>query len=301
MKTRYEEIVDVQAVGGLNPKKNNEILALASKEQIKPAVEDAEKVLLLAIDFQNDFMDHGELGVPNAHQDVKNTTQFIYKHLEKITRIAISLDTHQPQQIFHPCWWIDEAGNHPNPFTIITAKDVEEGKWRAVVKPKESLEYVQGLEKFGKKQLCIWTYHCLEGTFGAALESQFSNMAYFHSIARKSVVQRLVKGKDPLSEMYGIIKPEYDKRNYINMDFLNQLESYDKIIIVGEAKSHCVLESIAQIVTHYQDRPDVTSKVYVLEDCMSPIPGFEATTEQAFTAFKTNYRINIVKSTDFVL
>lgn len=301
MKTNYEEIVDVHAIGGLNTKKVNDLLPLASAENVKPAIEDEEKVLLLAIDFQNDFMENGALGVPGSHNDIENTNNFIYKNLEKITRIAVSLDTHQPQQIFHPSWWIDENGSHPTPFTIITAEDVQNGKWRAVVKPKESLEYVQKIEENGKKQLCIWTYHCLEGSFGAALENQFSNMVYFHSVARKSITQRLVKGKDPLSEMYGIIKPEYDKKNYINIDFLNQLENYDKIVVVGEAKSHCVLESVAQILEYYKDREDVTRKIYVLEDCMSPIPGFEDPTEQAFTDFKQNFNINIVKSTDLVL
>lgn len=301
MKTNFESIVDVNAIGEKNTRKMNDVLPLASSEQVKPAVEDDQNVLLLAIDFQNDFMENGELGVPGSHKDIENTTRFIYNNLEKITRIAVSLDTHQPQQIFHPSWWIDENGNHPQPFTVISAKDVEDGKWRAIVKPKESLEYVQNLEKTAKKQLCIWTYHCLEGSFGAALEGQFSNMVYFHSVARKSITQRLVKGKDPLSEMYGIIKPEYDQKNYINIQFLNDLEKYDKIVVVGEAKSHCVLESVAQILDYYKDREDITSKVYILEDCMSSIPGFEDATENIFKDFKKNYKINIVKSTDLVL
>jgi len=321
MKTKFEEIVNVNAIGGVDTQAlladiqngkqvdahdlkvttKNEVLALASAETISPAKNDKEQVLLLAIDFQNDFMEKGELGVPGSHKDIENTTRFIYNNMEKITKIAVSLDTHQPQQIFHPAWWVDDQGNHPAPFTIITAEDVENGKWRPTNKPKESLEYVQNLKKVGKKDLCIWTYHCLEGTFGAALEDQFANMVYFHSVARKNVTQRLVKGKDPLSEMYGIIKPEYSTRNMINLDFLNKLESYDKIVIVGEAKSHCVLESVKQILEHYQARPDITSKVFILEDCMSNIPGFEAQTEQTFEDFKKQYHVNITTSTDLVL
>jgi nicotinamidase-related amidase len=126
-------------------------------------------------------------------------------------------------------------------------------------------------------------------------------MVYFHSVAKKAVTQRLVKGMDPLSEMYGIIKPEYDTNNYINLDFLNKLESYDKIVVAGEAKSHCVLESIKQILEYHASRPEITKKIYILEDCMSPIPGFEDVTEKTFEDFKKTYHVNIVKSTDNIL
>ena len=106
---------------------------------------------------------------------------------------------------------------------------------------------------------------------------------------------------DPLSEMYGIIKPEYDTKNYINLNLVNEIEKYDKIIIGGEAKSHCVLESVRQILEHYEDRPEVTSKIHVLENCMSLIQGFEQITENAFEEFKIKYKINIVKSQDLKL
>jgi nicotinamidase-related amidase len=247
-------------------------------------------------------MDNGELGVAGSFKDIENTTRFIYNNMEKITQIAVSLDTHQPQQIFHPTWWINDKGEHPAPFTIITAKDVDDGVWRPVgKKPKASIEYVKNLEKQGKKQLCVWTYHCLEGTHGAALEGQFANMVYFHSVARKSVALRLRKGMQAATEMYGIIKAEYDPENKVNYNFLNALEKYDKIVIVGEAKSHCVLESISQILDYYKDREDVRRKIYILEDCMSSIQGFEDSTEEAFKEFKNKFSVNITKSTDLVL
>lgn len=301
MKASFESFVNPKTIGGANDNNLNDLLSLAGAENATPATQDREQNLLLAIDMQNDFMESGALAVPGSHQDVENTCRFIYNNMNKLTRIAVSLDTHQPQQIFHPIWWIDENGNPPAPFTIISAKDVEEGTWQAVYKPKESLEYVKQLESLGKKQLCIWTYHCLEGTFGAALETQFSKMVYAHSVIKKSITQRLVKGKDPLSEMYGIIKPEYDSKHYINLQFLNQLENYDKIIIAGQAKSHCVLESVKQILEHFHDREDITSKVYILEDCMSSIPGFEDETEKMFDAFKKQYKINIMKSNELTL
>lgn len=302
MKTKYEEIVNVGAIGkSENPVLLNEILKMANDEQLTPSKQNKERVLFLGIDVQQDFMDNGALGVPGAHGDVERMTKFIYDNMDKISNIAVSIDTHTPHQIFHPCWWVDENGENPAPYTAITLADLDAGKWKAVINPIASREYVEHLEQDGKKTLVVWSYHCIQGTTGCALENQFSNMIYFHSVAKKSVVQRLVKGQDPLSEMYGIIKPEYDKKGYINIDFLNKLEQYDKIVIAGEAKSHCCLESIKQILEHYQNKPEVTKKIYLLDDCMSIIPGFEDVTQQAFDEFKNKYHVNIVNSTDNIL
>jgi len=302
MKTKYEEIVNVASIGSTeNPIKMNDLLVLANNEQLIPASKNSESVLVIGIDVQQDFMDNGALGVPGAIKDVENFTRFIYDNMDNISQIAVSIDTHNPFQIFHPCWWVDSKGNNPPPFTAITLADLDSGKWMPVVNPKASREYVENLEKQGKKVLVIWTYHCLQGTSGCALENQFANILYFHSVAKKTMTLRLVKGQDPLSEMYGIIKPEYDTKNYINIDFLNKIEKYDKIIIAGEAKSHCVLESIKQILEHYQNKSEVTKKIYILEDCMSIIPGFEQATEDAFKSFKKQYKVNIVKSTDLKL
>lgn len=302
MNTAYTDIVNVPAIGSANnPISMNEILKLANTERLTPAAQNRERVLFLGIDVQQDFMDNGALSVPGAHDDVARMTKFIYDNMDKISSIAVSIDTHTPHQIFHPSWWIDENGVNPAPYTIISLADLDSGKWRAVINPKASREYVEHLEQDGKKQLCIWSYHCLQGTTGAALENQFANMVYFHSVAKKTVVKRLVKGYDPLSEMYGIIRPEYDTKGYINLEFLNSLEKFDKIVIAGEAKSHCVMESIKQILEHYETRPEITKKIYILEDCMSSIPGFEAATNAAFAEFKNKYHVNIVKSTDTIL
>jgi nicotinamidase-related amidase len=303
LKTTYEEIVSVQEIGQeANSRKLNDLLKLANGEQLTPSVKDPQQVLLLAIDMQNDFMEKGSLPVPGSHGDVERSTRFIYNNMDKISRIAVSLDTHQPFQIFHPCWFVDKNGNNPPPYTMISVKDLDDGIWFPVIRPKETREYIEGLSSTpGKKVLMIWTYHCIQGTYGAALENQFSKMVYFHSVAKKSITERLVKGTDPMTEMYGIIKPEFDPKNFINIDFLNKLEKYDKVVIVGEAKSHCVLESVKQVLEYFANRPEITSKVYILEDCMNSIPGCEDQTNQTFADFKKKYHVNIVKSTDNIL
>lgn len=157
MKTPYNEIVNVASIGSqTNPISLNEILRKANDEQLTPAAQNKERVLFLGIDVQQDFMDNGALGVPGAHGDVERMTQFIYNNMDKITNIAVSIDTHTPHQIFHPCWWIDENGNNPVPYTPITLADLDSGKYRAVIYPRQSRDYVEHLEKDGKKTLCVY-------------------------------------------------------------------------------------------------------------------------------------------------
>lgn len=301
LKTNINDIVDWNAIGERNTRKLNDILKLASAEEIEPAQEDKQKTLFLGIDLQNDFMEKGELGVPNSHRDVENTLKFLYRNMNKITSIAVSIDTHLPHQIFHSSWWVNNEGKHPEPYTIISVEDINHKNWMAVENQQESLEYVHQLEKLGRMKLCIWPYHCIEGTYGAALEGQFSNMIHFHSVARRTPINKIVKGKNPLSEMYGIIKPEYDRKNYVNAEFLESLRSYDKIFIAGEAKSHCVLESLRQILEHFHEEVELTSRIYVLNDCMSPIPGFEQDTADTLQRFQNKYKIHIVNSAEVAI
>lgn len=300
LKTPFAGIVDVGAIGqAQNTRDLNTILPLASAENLSPGAADGEQNLLVIIDMQNDFMEKGSLGVPGSHGDVENLTWFMYNNMNKISRVALTLDTHTPQQIFFPCWWVDRDGNNPPPFTPITKEDVDSGKWRPVYYPADSVDYVDGLRKAGNMDLFIWTYHCMQGTFGCSLENQLSNMVYFHAVAKKSTPISIVKGTDPLSEMYGVIKPEYDKKNYVNTDFLDLFEKYHKIIIAGEAASHCVLRSVQQFLECCPNRPDILQKIFILEDCMSDIPGFDSKKE--YERLKTKSNISIVKSVDLTL
>lgn len=301
MKTSFEEIVKVDRIGKAEPTRLNDLLSLAQKEDLPPSSEDEKKVLFLAVDFQNDFMDEGPLGVPGATKDVERVARFLYNNMDKITDIAVSLDTHTPMQIFHPCWWENQEGKEPAPYTIITFEDVQAGKWTPRFMEKESIDYVENLEKLGKKQLCIWPYHCIQGTFGNALESQLANMIYYHSTARKSEVKTIVKGLAPATEMYGIFRPEYSPENLVHEELLESMLQYDQIFVAGEAKSHCVLESVAQLVEYFASKNRDSSHIYILEDGTSCIPGFEDGTEKAYQHLAKTYGIQFVKTTDTLL
>lgn len=303
MNTKYEQIIDIENIASFDSKENiPEIIRLGKNENLSPAADDKKRILLLAIDVQNDFMENiGSLAVQGSKGDIERLTKWIYQNISAITQIMCSLDSHSITQIFHADWWVDAEGKYPQPFTIISCQDVVDGKWRATNGENvRSVEYLKNLEANGQKQLCIWPYHCLEGTSGAKLESEFTKMLYFHSAARKSTPVLVRKGQNPYTEMYGIIRAEYDPENYINRQVLDAIKEYDEIYVTGEASSHCVLASVTQIAEYFSDNRDITSRIILLEDCMSPISGFEESTKKEFRQLKEKYGISIKKSTDLI-
>ena len=298
LKTAIGDIVNFNYIAKReNPISLNEILPKAEAEELPSAKKALEKVLLLGIDLQNDFMEGGALGVDGSVADMERLLNFMYNNAEYLTNFAVTIDTHQPAQVFHPTYWIDKDGNHPDPFTIITVDDYNSGKYRPLYFPMETMEYLKDLEANNRQPLCIWPYHCISGTFGHALEGQFSNMLYYLATARKSTVYTIMKGQDPKSEMYGAMRSESSKGTF-NMNFLNTLQKYDKIVIAGQAKSHCVLTTIEQILTYFANDDATRQKIYILEDCMSNIPGSEAHSDACYKDFRDKFHVNLVKSTD---
>ena len=301
MNTSYNEIVQNENIGKRVNFDIGSIVNLAKNEEVNNAINDGTKRLLLCIDVQNDFIEGGSLEVPGSIKDVENINNFIYNNLNKITKIACSLDTHQMYQIFFPSWWKDQFGNEPEPYTIISYEDVESGKWIPHKDKDLALQYLRDLNDNGKKMLCIWPYHCIEGSVGRDLENEFRKMVVFHDIVRKAENVTIPKGNNQNSEMYGIIRPESYIDPFVNEEAINLIRDFDEIYIAGEAKSHCVLESLKQILREFGDNKYKTSRIVVLKDCMSSIPGYEDETDRELEELKNIYNIRVDNSTDIIL
>lgn len=281
----------------------------AKKFEITVASEDQVKIGLLLIDVQNTFCTEGfELVVHGAVDDNIRLTRFIYEHLNQITEIIPTLDTHQASQIFHPIFWEDAKGNPPAPMTPILLTDVEQGKWR--VNPhlacgiyegnlqglqSYALHYVRKLTKDGKYPLMIWPYHAMLGGIGHAMVSAVEEACFFHQIARHSPTRFEMKGKNPLTENYSILQPEVlkdaqgKKIAEKNKPLIQHLLALDALIIAGQAKSHCVAWSIDHLLSEILETdPKLTKKVYLLEDATSPVmvPGVVDFTSQANEAYE---------------
>ncbi|MBK8902004.1 MAG: hypothetical protein IPM53_12525 [Anaerolineaceae bacterium] len=304
--SKFPSFYDPSRIGTLYYPDVATIAAEATNAGLKPAVEDKENVHLVIIDMQVDFChEKGSLYVPGAMGDIQRTIEFIYNNAERITNITCSLDSHLPHQIFHPAWWADEAGNHPAPFTLITYDDIKQGKWRPLVAPVQSTNYVKQLEQEAKKQLTIWPYHVMIGSIGNALDPELFTAVLYHSIARKTQPTWLTKGSIPLTEHYSIIQPEVPVPNHPmggkNKPFLDTLAQADVVVIAGEAESHCVLETVEDLVEDFSGQPEALQKIFFLRDCTSPVlhpdVDFHAIAQARFADFEKQ-GVNFINSTD---
>ena len=293
---------------------------------LQPASADGTKTWLLLVDVQNTFCIPGfELYVAGrsgkgAVDDNRRLCEFIYRNLEAITQITATMDTHQAMQIFHAIFLVDEQGEHPAPYTNVSAEDVREGKWKfnpalaghfgiSAEEGQERLKhYTTRLEQKGKYALTIWPYHAMLGGVGHALVSSVEEALFFYSIARLSTPHFEIKGDRSFTEHYSVIGPEVEKgpRGEIlgehNLEFIKTLEQVDRLVIAGQAKSHCVAWTIDDLLSDLRkEDPALAQKIYLLEDCTSPVvvPGADYT-EQADAAFAkfAQAGMHLVKSTD---
>lgn len=292
----FPEFYDPIRIGTLFHPDTLRIAAQAEAAGLPPADEDRSRTMLLIIDMQVDFCHaQGSLCVPGAIDDIRRLIEFLYRSAERITRITCSLDSHYPFQIFHPAWWVDPAGRHPDPFTIITADAVQAERWRPVFHTDWSLAYVQRLDQEAKKQLTIWPYHAAIGGVGNALDPELWSAVFWHSVARRSQPIWWTKGGIPRTEHYSILKPEIETNDgpaeVLNRDFTRLVEEFDNLTIAGEAESHCVLETVEDLVDVFRDRPDQLAKIRILTDCMSPVRhpqiDFKAIAHRRFKEFES--------------
>lgn len=302
--------------------------AWAKKNKISPAAKDKLRICLMVIDDQNTFcLPDFELYVGGrsgrgAIEDNVRLAEFIYRYLGVITEIDPTMDTHTAMQIFHPLFWVNDAGEHPAPATMISLKDVESGVWK--VNPgvamsvargnymglaTYALHYVKKLTDGGKYPLMVWPYHAMLGGIGHALVSTVEEALFFHNVARLSQTGFEIKGGNPLTENYSVLRPEVlegtDGRPIAqkNTRFIEKLMRYDVVIIAGQAKSHCVAWTIDDLLTEIAAKdPALAKKVYLMEDCTSPvvIPGVIDFTDMADAAFERFAKagMHVVKSTD---
>jgi nicotinamidase-related amidase len=313
--------VDYQAIA-------DSATAWTTRQALRPARHDRKRICLLLVDCQNTFCTPGfELFVAGrsgnaAVEDSVRIVEFIYHNLDIITQIDASLDTHAAMQIFHPLFLVDSDGNHPQPYTEISIADVEGGRWKvnpAAVnyigrQTQEELQayllhYCRQLAAGGKYQLMIWPYHAMVGGIGHSLVSAIEEALFFHNVARQAQTRFEIKGNVPLTENYSVFGPEvtHDQTGKVvaeeNQSFLKNVLEFDALIIAGQAKSHCVAWSVADFLNQIRERdPSLAGKVYLLEDCTSPVvvPGasdFTAQADEAFARFAAA-GMHLVRSTD---
>jgi nicotinamidase-related amidase len=200
---------------------------------------------------------------------------------------------------------VNRAGDHPAPFTLISGDDVERQRWQPAFEREWSLTYAHKLERSAKKALMIWPYHTLIGTPGHTITPALYEAIAYQSSARQSQPTFLHKGSIPKTEHYSLLEPEVkvpdDPLGDLNTSFLDMLASYDLVYVAGQAKSHCVLETVNSVMRYFKDQPDQIAKWRILTDCMSSVAhpdiDFEAMATDAF-AHHTEHGLRLVTSAD---
>lgn len=229
----------------------------------------------LIIDTQYDFCHpNGALFVPGAEQDVDRMAGLIREHTDRIDHIVVTLDTHHLLDIAHPLFWKNAQGDHPAPFTRITADDVERGHWVPQFSPDKARQYVRDLEADGQFAHVIWPEHCLIGSRGAALHDTLLDALIHWSRARERDYVAVPKGLYPLTEHFGIFQAQVPDpvvpATQLNTALIADLDRFDTVYLMGEAKSHCVANSLKQLLDF---APALVPKLVVVTDCMSDVTG----------------------------
>ena len=249
----------------------------------------SKRTTLFIIDPQIDFHPGGSLGVPGATEDSTRIADFILENIDRIDDIVVSLDSHHRIHIAHGVFWRNQEGEHPPPFTLIRNSDVEAGNWVPV--DEKLLEhakfYTRALEEKGRFVVCIWPEHCLIGTPGHAVIPVLNAALQAWVKRHMRPVEYIHKGTNCLTEMYSAVAAEVplgeDPSTDVNQALIQQLHSADRLLICGEAKSHCVNYTMRDVADHWKKE---LSSLVLLADCTSSVPGFEA----AADAFENDMR-----------
>ena len=265
-------------------------------------------ISILGIDIQNDFADKkGSLYVPVAAQDTVRLSNLINRIRSQIVDIDITMDLHDRYHIAHAIFWTDKNGLHPDIFTQITSQDIRNHVWVPVKRELHdyAIWYTERLESTKKLVLTIWPEHCINGTVGQALVPSFIHAVHGWEGSTKHATI-YTKGQNPLTEQYSAITPEVTSEEhntyYYNMILIdkikNNLNAYNsKLLIAGQALSHCVASTFEHIAEHLT--VDQLSKCYILEDACSSVQGFEEV-GNAFLRKMQLKGVNISKTTKFL-
>ena len=253
----------------------------------------------LLIDCQNDFCHpDGSLFVPGADNDVSRLSKYIESNHKDIDNIALTLDSHYVMDISHPKYWVDFEGNHPAPFTQISKKEAKGRKFMVNVpdfestwdnekirdeKQKMAVEYLDNLQSLKRFKHTIWPEHCIVGSWGHGVATELMDSIIEWSRYHGRDYQAFQKGLYQHTEHFGAFQAEVPDAQVpettilASQGFLGHLDRFEKVYICGEAKSHCVANTVRQLCefVEHMDLPDIADRYVIVEDVMSPVPGFE--------------------------
>ncbi len=297
---------------------------------LKPVASDQNQIVVLDIDDQGDFdFPSGSLFVAGrsgtgAMDAMRRRVEFGYRYMANISEWIDTMDSHLPYQVFYGSAHMTRDGELVQPNTMISADEYKGGVYRpnpAMAAQigadtnwlhRQWIHYCERLEESGKYKLFIWPYHCMIGSPGHRLAGLTEEFRLFHSFARGAANNPEIKGGNPLTEHYSIFAPEvtttWDGKTIPgaqkNTRLINRLLRAHRVFIIGEAASHCVRTSIADLLTEIKAVDiKLAQKVVILRDCTAAvvIPNVVDFTDEAEKALQEfqDAGMNVVSSTDY--
>ncbi|SCK27225.1 Nicotinamidase-related amidase [Variovorax sp. HW608] len=247
---------------------------------------------LLIIDPQNDFMDIAGAALPvkGAAADMARLAGLIDQASPWIAQITVTLDSHHSIGIERPALWRQADGGPVAPFTQISAADVRAGKYapRDPQALARVLSYLDALEAGGRYALMVWPVHCEIGTWGHNVEDEVRAAYNRWESATLRPVRKVFKGMNAWTENYSALQAEVpdpqDPDTQLNRELIRQLDEAERIVVAGEASSHCVRATVEHLAEHLPSGH--LGKLVLLSDCMSPVPGFEKQAETFLGAMR---------------
>jgi nicotinamidase-related amidase len=264
---------------------------------IAPSGDDRRVVHLLVIDAQKDFcFPEGSLYVGGrsgrgALDDNRRLCEFIYQRLPALTHITCTLDSHLAFQIFSPSFWVGGDGLPLAAHRELTTADIASGQVRpnpAIASwlcggdvawlERQVADYCRELERAGRYKLYLWPPHCLLGSPGHILAGAVHEARLFHAYARQVQSWTELKGENPLTENYSVLRPEvltrHDGRALAekNQRLVDTLLAADVLLVAGQAASHCVKSTLDDLLVEVRERDErLAQRIHVLTDCMSAV------------------------------
>jgi nicotinamidase-related amidase len=237
---------------------------------------------LLVIDPQNDFLDidGAALPVAGANADMQRLADWLLAHLAQVQSITVTLDSHASVGVERTSFWQDAQGLPVAAFTLVTAADVQAGRYapRHAAQREEALAYLLALEASGQRQLVVWPVHCVLGTWGHNIHTGLAQALAAWEAQSGKLCEKVLKGLHPLTEQYSAFRAEVprtdDARTQLNTALLQRLEGpSETLLVAGEALSHCVAASVDDMLAQLPKQR--LQRTVLLTDCMSPVTGFE--------------------------
>ena len=257
------------------------------------------KIHLIGIDVQWDFCHEGEKGydptnpdpnplidivkrpgnlaVSGAQNDSYRLAKLINVAGHKIDDISMTMDSHRTIHIAHPCFWRDDNGSMPTPFTVFETGDVcgKNPKWHPYNPGNQKWceEYVVALEKRGRNKLCIWPPHCLIGSHGWQVYPPVFEALRNYTQKEWATINWLIKGDDPYTEWYSAVHADVEipsnTKTMLNTAFIDVFKNSDLILMTGQALSHCLRFSFQDIFETLGDK--AVRKFMLITDTTSPV------------------------------